>query len=410
MKQSLVIIGNGMATGRLLDDLLQRGVEHLSITVVGDEPVGGYNRIMLSPVLAGEIDQQSIIAKPMEWYLQQGIHYRAAERVIGLDPERKRILTQNQNTIGYDQLVLAVGSRPAKIGAGNQHLDGIFSFRSLADVDRIQRRVDELRRVPDHARAVVVGGGFLGLEAAYGIAQQGIPVTLIHRSGWLLNRQLDVSAAAYLQKIMEQKNIQFCLQDEVESFMGETELTGMQLKSGEMIDCKLCVIATGIVPNKELGEVSKLAGARGISVDAYMQTRDASVSALGECVEFEGQTFGLVEPIWQQSAVLANRLCNLPTSPFSNKPVATKLKVSGVQLFSAGENLTRPEHRELIYEDPSRGIYRKCLLLDGKLVGVVLFGDTQSGQDYFDLMVSATDVSDFAESLVLGKQFYDDVA
>lgn len=401
-KKTLVIVGNGMATGRLLDDLEKLQPSDLKICVIGDEPVGGYNRIMLSPVLAGEIQPDSIVSKPNDWFAQRNIEFKCGVRVETIDRSNRCVITDYGESIAYDMLVLATGSRPARIPAKNQTLAGVTAFRTLADVGRIQ---DLIKTASVHddvkGRAVVVGGGFLGLEAAYGIACQGMQVTLVHRSGWLLNRQLDKAAAAYLQKVMEHKNIEFRLADEVESFIGADTVVGAHLKSGETILCELAVIATGITPNKELGQAADLNVNRGIVVDEFMRTSDPAIYALGECVEFDGETFGLVEPIWQQSKVLAEVIATRAADQsFANLAVATKLKVSGVQLFSAGQHLSSPDVRELVYEDPALPVYRKLLLKNGCIVGVVLFGDTRGGQDYVDLMLQGADVSAAAETLI----------
>lgn len=398
--RTLLIVGNGMATGRLLDDLHKRQAVDLKIIVIGDEPVGNYNRIMLSPVLAGEVAAQSIVSKPQQWYSERGIEFFCGVRVEEINRRKKTVLTDAGHSLSYDILVLATGSRPARIPAANQALSGVTAFRTLADVARIQELIS---RCTAHAggQAVVVGGGFLGLEAAYGIACQGLKVTLVHRSAWLLNRQLDKSAAAYLQKIMACKNIDFRLADEIETFIGEGEVSAAKLKSGEVLPCQLAVIATGITPNRELAAQAGLAVNRGVVVDAQLRSSDADVFALGECVEFEGETFGLVEPIWQQSRVLAAVIAqNSEDASFANLAIATKLKVSGVQMFSAGQHLSDPQLREIVYEDPAQCVYRKLLLQQGRIVGVVLFGDTRGGQDYVELMLAGVDVSASAETLI----------
>ncbi|WP_041522618.1 NAD(P)/FAD-dependent oxidoreductase [Gilvimarinus agarilyticus] len=407
-KQTLLIVGNGMAAGRLLDELIKRDISGFEITVIGDERQGSYNRIMLSPVLAGETDVPAIIGKPSAWYRDRGIRFVSGVQVKAIEREQKCVLTTEGNRLRYDHLVLATGSRPAKIPAKNQQLENIYSFRTLRDVDRllnVARFHDKHGRKTD-TDALVIGGGLLGLEAAYGLALKGLRVTLVHRSGWLLNRQLDKAAGTYLQRVLESKNIHFMLSDEVERFTGSHELKAAEFKSGRSVSCKLCVIATGITPNKELGLTAGLQGDRGVSVDAYMATSDTSISAIGECVEFKGATFGLVEPIWHQCTTLAERLCNNIKRPFENSPVPTKLKVSGVNLFSAGEFITTDEHRELLYCDDQAGIYRKILLRDNRIVGAVLFGDARDGQDYFSMLQEKRDVSDIAQYLLMGRAFY----
>ena len=409
-KKSVLIVGNGMATGRLLDELIKRDVSQCDITVIGDEIHGSYNRIMLSPVLAGETTIADIVNKPVEWYQDAGIQFVGGARVNRIERSNKTVTTETGQVYSYDELIIATGSRPARIPAKNQNLQHIYSFRTLDDVDRIlasaHSAAGEGQAVIDGARAVVVGGGLLGLEAAYGLALKGLNVTLVHRSGWLLNRQLDKQAAELLRCVMQSKNVHFQLGCEVDRFIGEESVAGVLLSNGDRISCQLAVIATGISPNKELGLDAGLQGTRGIEVDEYMRTSDPFISAVGECVEFEGTTFGLVEPIWQQCIALADRLTLQRFTPFADLPVATKLKVSGVQLFSAGDFITTPEHRELLYSDIAAGIYRKILLKNNCIVGVVLFGDTRDGQDYFRMMQEQVSVEHIAPMLLMGKAFY----
>lgn len=394
-----------MATGRLLDELVKRDALSFRITVIGDEPQGSYNRIMLSPVLAGETSVAAIINKPASWYAENNIRFVSGERASRIDKHGKQITLANGETITYDHLVIATGSRPAKIPAKNQNLENIFSFRTIADVDQISAQAQAGRR------AVVVGGGLLGLEAAYGLAQKGVFVTLVHRSNGLLNRQLDPGAGAFLERVMSSKNIEFALGTEVSSFESSSKAGGVsaaRLTDGRIIQCDLAVVSTGITPNKELGEEAGLECRRAIIVDDVMSTSDASISALGECCEHNGETFGLVEPIWHQCVSLAEKLCFGASVPFVNPVVATKLKVSGVQVYSAGEHLTGEGCREIKMVDVKNNIYRKLLLRDDKIVGVVLFGDTRSGADYFELMQNQTNVAAIAPMLLLGKAFFAD--
>ncbi|MDO6423115.1 NAD(P)/FAD-dependent oxidoreductase [Saccharophagus degradans] len=408
-KAHLVIVGNGMATGRLLDELIKRDANAYNITVIGDEPEGSYNRIMLSPVLAGETELATIINKPAAWYAQNNIRFVAGVRANAINRQAQTVALADGSCIAYDELVIATGSRPALIPAKNQHLQNIFSFRTIEDVNSIASCAQAGRK------AVVVGGGLLGLEAAYGLAQKGVQVTLVHRSKGLLNRQLDSGAGEFLQQVMASKNIQFALGTEVAAFnSGALDGSGFKsetlksatLTNGEIIECDLAVISTGITPNKELGQEAGLACGRAIIVDDFMTSSDNRISALGECCEHKGETFGLVEPIWHQCISLAEKLCFKRNVAFVNPVVATKLKVSGVQLFSAGEHLTGDDCREIKMVDVKNKIYRKLVLRNNRIVGVVLFGDTRSGADYFELMQQAVDVSSVAALLVMGKAFY----
>ena len=381
-QQSLVIIGNGMATGRLLDEIRSYKSEGFAITVISDEAVGCYNRIMLSSVLAGEASADTIMLKSAEWYHEQGITLLREHRVTSIDRTARRVTCTNGHSLDYDHLVIATGSRPATIPAGKQELGNIFSFRTLADTAKI----DQAAKTATHA--VVIGGGLLGLEAAYGLAKAGVKVSLVHRSAWLLNRQLDPTAGQLLQASMAKLGIQFHLGTEVSTFVGEEKVSGAELLNGKVLDAELVVIATGITPNAELGKEAGLAGKRGIAVDDYMATDDSAISALGECVEHRGQTFGLVDPIWDQCRTLAARLCGGKPQAFSQKPVATKLKVSGINLFSAGLFLDQDNLDTAHIIDRQKGVYRKVLVdKANRIQGAVLFGDVRGGMDYFAMML-----------------------
>jgi len=408
-KPKLIIAGNGMAAGRLVDELMKCAADQYDISIIGEEVEGSYNRIMLSPVLAGELAHQSIIQKNAVWYEEQGMRFIGGVRVDSIQRHDNRITLSNGKTMHYDELVIATGSTPSKIPARHQHLKNIHSFRTLHDVNTIIRASEHCQH------AIVIGGGLLGLEAAYGLAQNDIKVTLIHRSAWLLNRQLDEPAASLLKELMHSMNIEFRLNDEVEQFNSlpstthrsetDPQLASASLKSGERITCDLAIIATGISPNSELASEAGLHVNKAIVVNDFLQTSHPNISAVGECCEHDGHTFGLVEPIWQQCSSLANRLCKQTPTPFRNKPVATKLKVSGVQLFSAGQYLTQPHHRELVMQDPANKVYRKLLLDDNRIVGVVLFGDTRDGQFYFDLMQKAVNIREYVPQLIFGQAY-----
>lgn len=388
-----------MAAGRIVDELMIRAPERFNITVIGDEPQGSYNRIMLSPVLAGEATAQSIVQKPAAWFAENGIRFMAGVRVVRINRSAKTVECDNDESVAYDHLIMATGSRPARIPARNQDIAGVMAFRTLDDVDTILT----LGETAQHA--IVVGGGLLGLEAAYGMAVRGIDVTLIHRSGWLLNRQLDGTSGDLLANVMTHKGVRFRLSAEVDCFNGQRHVESVTLSTGETLPCDIAVIATGITPNAELGIDAGLAGQRGIEVDDYLATSDPNISAIGECSEHNGQTFGLVEPIWQHCISLADRLALNVRTAYKNTPVATKLKVSGVQVFSAGEWLTNETHRELVYSDVARNTYRKLLLRDDRIVGIVFFGDVRDGQYFFELMEHAVPVAEALPQLLMGRAF-----
>lgn len=371
--------------------------------MIGDEVEGSYNRIMLSSVLAQETAIDNIIQKNQRWYKNEGIRFLAGHRATVINKSSKLVTTHKGAQIFYDHLVIATGSRAANIPAKNCHLENIFSFRSIKDTQKI------LNLSKDKSNALVIGGGLLGLEAAYGLAKLGLKVKLLHRSNWLLNRQLDRTPGKMLQKIMEPLGIEFILGDEVDHFLAEVErpatVSGATLKSGKTLSFEMAVIATGITPNAELGDAIGLKGERAIIVDDYMQTNDANISAIGECIEHKGQTFGLVDPLWRHASTLACRLIENKLEPFENSAIATKLKVSGVQLFSAGSTTANKEQRELVISDPSNNVYRKLILEKGKIEGIVLFGDVRSGAYYFELMQKKLTVDSLLPELLIAQEF-----
>lgn len=420
IKPSMVIIGNGMATGRLLDEIIKRTPHKYQITVIGKEHFGSYNRIMLSAVLAGDATIDSIMQKSLAWYKAHNINFLSGCVVTYINKEKKYVDLASDTQIHYDELIIATGSRTAKIPAKNQEIAGIFNFRNIADTEKIQAFAKQAGT--SSKQAVVIGGGLLGLEAAYGLALSGVEVTLIHRNKWLLNRQLDKVAGVMLQSIMEQKNIKFALGHEVAAFeniKGQSsttqplansaeqteELSGVTLTNGEFISAQMAVIATGITPNKELAEISNIDFNRAILVNDYMQTSDTSISALGECCEHNQATFGLVDPIWAQCITLAERLCNNVEKPFKNAPVPTKLKVSGVQLFSAGDVEVSDDSQCFTLLDKKALIYRKIIVKKGQVSGVVLFGDVSSGMAYFTLMQQKVIVTPMLPELLIGEEF-----
>ena len=426
-KPSLVIVGNGMATGRLLDEIISRTPEKYAITVIGKEIFGSYNRIMLSSVLAGDASIESIIQKPPQWYVDHNIKFisdtlvsdiDSVNQTITLTPNHSLPVEQKSNSVKYDELVFATGSRSAKIPAKNQSIEGVFSFRDIEDTKKIQafaqsnnESSSELANEHENKKAVVIGGGLLGLEAAYGLAISGVNVTLIHRNKWLLNRQLDQVSGTMLQNIMAEKNIEFVLGYEVERFDSKTNeqnnnvLCGVELTNGEYLQASMVVVATGITPNKELGVNAKVEVNRAIVVDDFMQTSNSCISAIGECCEHKEATFGLVDPIWVQCKTLAERLCFNNNKAFENAPVATKLKVSGVQLFSAGVVESSNDTHSFIITDSDAFIYRKIIIKDEIIVGVILFGDVSSGMAYFDMMQSKQKVLQAMPQLLLGHEF-----
>lgn len=419
-KPHLVIIGNGMASGRLLEEILKRTPDQFQISVFGEERYGNYNRIMLSPVLAGEMKAEEIMLNTKAWYRENNITLYSGDPVIRIDHENNTVISRDGMVLEFDRLVIATGSSPViPPAAKNNGLDGIFSFRTLDDVDQILNGADNAKH------AVVLGGGLLGLEAAYGLRKQGIKVTVIHRGAWLLNRQLDEAAGKLLIAEMEARGIHIHLNAEVTEFCGESsernctltpcsddsgsksKLHSVSLSDGSVLETDLAVIAIGITPNTKLAETSELDCARGILVNDRMQSSHQRIYALGECTQFGENTFGLVAPLWDQARVMADQLCGTEDSRYTVKANATKLKVSGIDLYSAGEFLDSDDTESLVFKDLTQGIYKKLIFRNQLLVGVVLYGAVQDGNWYFDLIQQHQPVRHLSPDLIFGQRYID---
>ena len=398
-QKHLVIIGTGMAGGRLLDELMQLDRSKYKISVFGEEPHPNYNRIMLSPLLAGDVTADQIILNSLDWYQEHGITLYKNERITGIDCEQKTLVSQQGTELSYDELVFATGSLPFRVPTPGDHLKNIYLFRTIEDVDAI------LTAAQSAENAVVIGGGLLGLEAAYGLAIKGVHTTVVNRAPYLLNRQLDAESGEMLRETLLEKGIDTRLDNQVDAFLGDECVSGALLGSGEILKADLVIIAIGITPNTALAQSAGLNVGRGIIVDDSLCTSNACVSALGECIEHRGETFGLVAPIWDQAQLLAERLVFGNETQYASKAVPTKLKVSGVDLFSAGLVDAEQGDRTLTLKDPTHRAYRKLILRDQRIVGIVLFGDVQDGNWYFELLEQQTKVDDLLPHLLYGKSF-----
>jgi len=397
-RMQLVVIGNGMAGMRTVEELLQLAPDKYDITVIGREPHGNYNRIMLSPVLAGEKAFEDIVIHPLSWYAERGITLLAGHTVTAVDRVQRRVTTDQGTDVSYDRLLLATGSLPFMVPLpGHDHPD-VISFRDIADV----RRMLAPTSVP--ARVAVLGGGLLGLEAANGLVKQGMKVTVVNDAAYLLNRQLDEEASKLLRSALEANGIAFkvsAMSSHI-SHQAETgKLQALHFKDGSELPCDLLVMAVGVRPNVALARSMGLQVDKAILVNDTLQTFDPRVYAVGECVQHRGALFGLVAPLYDQAKVCANHLAEMGISRYIQKPTATTLKVSGVALFSAGD-FNHEAADKLIYRDPARGVYKKLCVADGRLVGAVLYGDTQDGAWYFDLIREGRDVSHLRDDLLFG--------
>lgn len=388
--ERLVVIGAGMAAGRLLEHL--EGAD-FDITLFNAEPRGTYNRLMLSPVLARETTYDEIVTHDDDWYAARGITTRLGERVERIDREAC-VVHAAKGPVAYDKLVIATGSEPFMIPLPGHDLPGVIAYRDLEDTE-------QMMDLAPGSRAVVIGGGLLGLEAAAGMAARGVQVTVVHLMGHLMERQLDLEAAGLLQASLEAKGIEVLCEAHSEVILGDSQVEALRLKDGRELPCDLLVMAVGIRPSVAVAQAAELEVARGLMVDDHMRSSDPAIFGLGECVEHRGQLFGLVAPLYEQAAVLADVLRG-GTQTFEPKPLSTKLKVTGCDLFSAGDFAEGEGRQNLLLRDPSAQVYKRLILEDGRLIGAVLYGETTDGSWYFDLIESGEDVTALRDTLLFG--------
>ncbi len=387
-RERLVVVGNGMAGARLVEELARVAPDRFAVTVIGAERHPAYNRIQLSSVLAGDVE-----AADIRLPARAPATHRLGEAVVAIDRMRKHVRTEG-GEIPYDTLVLATGSRPIALPIPGAALPDVVTFRDLSDVGA-------MLAAPRGARAVVIGGGLLGLEAAEGLRRRGLDVTVVHLMPWLMERQLDARAGALLQQELAARGIRFVLPAETAAILGTERATGVQLKDGSVLPADLVVMAVGIRPDAALARAAGLACNRGVVVDDAMRSTDPAIHAVGECSEHRGLCHGLVAPIWDQVAACARALAGERIA-FAAAPVATSLKVSGVSVYSAGELSAGGGAQEIVLEDGARGAYRKLVLRDGRLAGAVLFGDAADGPWFFALMRAGRDVSAMRADLIFG--------
>ncbi|MCF8999190.1 nitrite reductase small subunit NirD [Acinetobacter nectaris] len=399
-KLKLVLVGNGLAGMRCLEDLLDMAPDRYDITVIGAEPRGNYNRIMLSPVLSGDKTLDDIMLHQPSWYRQNGIRLITGDPVVQIDRVRKQLHTQKGIVVDYDRMILAMGSTPFIPNIEGTGLKGVMSFRDIDDVNQM------LQYAKTYKNAVVIGAGLLGLEAAYGLKQQGMNVTVVHLSDRIMNRQLDTCASALLQKSIEAKGIQVMTNASTKYLEGEDgHVKSVHLASGEVISADLVIFAVGIRPNIRLAKQAGLHCNRGIIVNDTMQTFDPSIYAVGECIEHRQQTFGLVEPLWGQAFICANQLAEHGGLIFKAPTVPTQLKVSGCDVFSAGNIEPRGDFEDVILNDEKRSVYKRIIIKNDRVIGAVLFGDTEDGAWYAELIADQTVIRQIRHKLLFGRDF-----
>ncbi|MDR6872965.1 nitrite reductase (NADH) large subunit [Bosea sp. BE125] len=403
MAEPLIIVGKGMAATRLVDELSQRALGRYSIAVIGAEGRLAYNRVLLSPLLAGEIAEPDIELKPAAWWRARGVSMIYGRAVAGIDRAARTVTLEDGLALPYGKLVLATGSKPLKPPFPGGDLPGVATFRDTADVGMMRAYAQR------GARIVVIGGGLLGLEAAYGLSKAGGKVTLLHLVERLMERQLDAEGAGLLAAAITARGIDVRLSSATKGFVGTDKVEGVELQDGTIIPADLVVIAIGVRPNTDLAKAAGLAVNRGIVVDDAMASEDANIFAIGECAEHRGQVYGLVEPAYEQARVLAMRLAGQKSAgveaAYAGSLLATNLKVSGVGVFSAGEFEAGEGAEILVLRDPTAGIYRKFVLREGRLAGCVLVGDTQGALFYLGLIRSGQEISAIRADLPFGEPY-----
>jgi nitrite reductase (NADH) large subunit len=398
MRKKLVVVGNGMAGIRTLEELLKIAPDMYDVTVFGAEPHPNYNRIMLSHVLAGDQRVEDIVLNDRQWYAQHGIALFLNKKIVRIDRRRRVVCAEDGTAVPYDRLLLATGSRSQELAVPGQELDGVVGFRTVRDVGAM------IEAAACRRQAVVVGGGLLGLEAAHGLKLRGMEVTVVHRSAWLMGHQLDESAARMLQASLEHRGLGFLLQSRLAQIVGEGgKVRAIRLGDGSEIPADLVVMAAGIRPDTALAESAALHCDNGIVVDDTLQTFDPRIYAVGECVSHRGVSYGLVAPLFDMAKVCANHLSCLGYKRYAGSVISTKLKVSGIDLFSAGDFGGGEGTSQMLMHDPDGGVYKKLVIRDNRISGVVLYGDTTDGAWYFQLLREGRDISDLRRHLLFGQ-------
>jgi nitrite reductase (NADH) large subunit len=397
MSEALIVIGNGMAAARLVEELAKRALGRYAVAVIGEEPRLAYNRVLLSALLAEEVAFADIELKPARWWRDRGVTLRYGVRAAAVDARARKVILANGAELAFSKLVFATGSQPVTLELPGMELPGVLTFRDIDDVNVIAA----MRSPP--ARVVVIGGGLLGLEAAYGLAKAGARVTLVHLMDRLMERQLDHRAALMLKRAVEAKGIAVRLEADTARVAGDGRVEGVELRDGSMIPADTVVVAVGIRPNAALARAAGLAVNRGIVVDDQLETSIAGIHAIGECAEHRGLCYGLVEPAYEQAQLLARRLSGEPAA-YPGSVLATNLKVSGVNVFSAGDFMgATASAEEIVLSDPGLGVYKKLVIAQDRLTGAVLFGDTADGPWYLDLIRSGASVARWRDDLVFGR-------
>jgi len=396
MSEPLIIIGNGMAAARLVDEIAKHALGRHAIAVVGEEPRLAYNRVLLSMLLADEVAPRDVELKPAQWWRDRGVTLRYGSRAAALDLAARTVTLADGGRLGFSKAVIATGSRPIRLDIPGIDLAGVTTFRDIGDVVAMRTQA------PPGTRVVVIGGGLLGLEAAHGLAKAGARVTLVHLMDRLMERQLDPLAAGMLRRAVEARGVEVLLGVETTRVVGTRRVQAVELRDGRVLPADLVVVAVGVRPNTALAAQAGIAVDRGIVVDDALATSAHDVFAIGECAEHRGQCYGLVEPAYEQAAVLAQRLAGRPAT-YPGSVLATNLKVSGVDVFSAGDFLGSAGSEQVTLHDAGLGVYRKLVIVRDRLVGAVLCGDTGDGPWYLELIRSGQSIAAARDDLVFGR-------
>jgi nitrite reductase (NADH) large subunit len=397
MKEKLVVVGNGMAGMKVVEELLTLAPDKYDITVFGAEPYGNYNRILLSPVLAGEKTVDQIMLNPLEWYEQNGVALHAGKQVVEIDRCGRRVIAADGTNACYDRLLLATGSDPFIVPVPGKDLPGVVTYRDIKDVEAM------LEASRTHRKAVVIGGGLLGLEAAYGLMQQGMEVSVVHLMPTLMERQLDATAGKLLQASLEARGLRFRMGTQTTEIVGRDRVAAVRFRDGAEEPADLVVMAAGIRPNVTLAQRAGLYCERGIVVSDTLQTFDPRIYAVGECVQHRGVCYGLVAPLFEQAKVAANQLAGLGFRYYEGSVTSTKLKVTGIDLFSAGALQGGEDCEELVLRDPAAGVYKKLVVRDDRIIGAVLYGATGDGSWYLGLMRDGAPIAELRDTILFGR-------
>jgi nitrite reductase (NADH) large subunit len=399
-KQRLVIIGNGMIAGRLLEELHYFSPDQYKISVFDGEGFSNYNRIMLPEIISEKMTTKDLVVHDESWHAQRNIEFQKGVQVVEIDRDKKLVRTDRGHACEYDKLVLAVGSIPNGFSCPGNHLKGISTFRTLTDAVAITSLAKTC------ANATVLGGGLLGLEAGAVLCERGITTNIVHCDQILMNRQLNVSAATFLQRKLESKGLRISTATDVTEIIGSDRVQAVRLRSGDLIPCELLLLAIGIRPNTALARAAGLRTDHGIVIDRQMRTSDPDIYAIGECAELDGNSYGLLSPLHGMAKIAARHLAGDHLAEYGKATIFSRLKISGIDLFVAGNSVGRDSQRKLVFENKANGIYKQIAIKNDRIDGFILMGDIEDGPWFFKQMEEEVDVSADIENLIFGKGYY----